>query len=305
MSATVVALDLGIGFVLALAGTLGVLTVVMTIVELRRARAKQRAPRGSIGFQDGFARPLRRDVLPEPRREPAADPQVVPDVRVEVVLADARALTLAGAPSAEPGARSTVTDAYDRLWPTLFEVGGDHYTFDLRFPPGAAVAPAVPVRGSVWFTRPELVVPRLAPGTTFRVWAGGQIGHGTVLEVVDRGAPARAARRARLRKRYGDLHPRVLSIVREADPAPGHDREAYERLTESILPRLRGRDADGIRRALVEDVERVLGASSASSSARWHAAADRICEAVRARDPSASPRRAGTVAEDPPSDAVP
>ena len=78
-------------------------------------------------------------------------------------------------------------------------------------------------------------------------------------------------------------------------PAPSSTIAVEEGTPMSTAPKLDVYDPPGrilVHGAAYQDLD------------RWHAAADRICAAVRARDPSAPPRRAGTVAEDPPSDAV-
>jgi hypothetical protein len=93
------------------------------------------------------------------------------------LIADLKLLTT------EEGGRRTVLSADQYGCPFGFE--GEYFECRLDLSNVGPIAPGGHAQVPVRFFHPELVVPRLAPGTSFTLWEGKTIGLGTVVEVVD------------------------------------------------------------------------------------------------------------------------
>ncbi len=278
MTVVPVALDLTIAGLVAVGLAFVVYLVVGGTIAVREHRARRNAPPDSVRFRDGFG-PARRGARPPSSRpsKPPKEPDTPWDVRVELVCVDDDAVdrVRGRAPVTATSGVGTLDGGRNVVSPALFEVGGDAYTVRIGLPVGFAPEPGRPVRVPIHFHAPELVLARLAVGTTFRLLAFHEVARGTVLEIRPLTPAAHAHMTMRLKKRYGDLYPQVRTIVREAaGERAADDRGAFERLTEGILPRLLDREMEGVRRVVAEEVGRVLGGDGASAA--WRAAAERI-----------------------------
>lgn len=284
MTAVPVALDLTVAGLAAIGLAFVVYLVVGGTIAIREHRARRNAPPDSVRFRDGFGPPMRRARPPSSKPskppkppKPPKEPDTPWDVRVEFVCVDDDAVdrVRGRTPVTATSGVGTLDGGRNIVSPALFEVGGDAYTVRIGLPVGFAPEPGQPVRVPIHFHAPELVLARLAVGTTFRLLAFHEVACGTVLEVRPLTPAAHAHTTMRLKQRYGDLYPQVRTIVREAagERAAG-DRGAFERLTEGLLPRLLDRDVEGVRRVVAEEVGRVLGGDGTSTA--WRAAAERI-----------------------------
>ena len=296
MTAVPAAIDLTVAGLVALGLAFVVYLVVGGTIALREHRARRNAPPNSARFRDGFGPPKQRSVPPSPKPpKPPKEPDTPWHVRVEFVCVDDDAVdrVRGRAPVTSTSGVGTLDGRRNVVSPALFEVGGDHYTVRIGLPVGFSPEPGQPVRVPIHFSVPELVLARLAVGTTFRLKAFHEVARGTVLEIRPMTAAAHAFTTMRLKKRYGDLYFQVLAIVREgAKGRSAPERGALERLTEGILPRLLDRDAADVRRVVAEEVGRVLGDDGASST--WRAAAERIHARALAHEQATAPYTGAT-----------
>ena len=80
------------------------------------------------------------------------------------------------------GGRSIPTPSTFFGCPFGFE--GEFFDCRIDFTDVGPMSPGTRARVPVTFMSPNLVVPRLRPGSPFTIWEGKTVGHGTVIEIV-------------------------------------------------------------------------------------------------------------------------